>query len=135
MCLIVQWAIGVSVDQGMVEGYERGDVPLVGAVFELPVCAAVALSLPVDDAEWESLAGDDAETGWVLGVTWVVGGAEEPGFLDEVCEEVFVLGGGEFESAAFDDCGAIGFCVADVMECQHSVQHEVWQGAVGMVGL
>ena len=94
MWVIVQCACGVRFSQVMVEGTEGWAFPFVGAVFELPACAALALSLPVDDAEWESFAGVGAEGSWA----GLVVACEEPCFFDEERCEVFVVVGAELEA-------------------------------------
>lgn len=40
-------------------------------------------------------------------------GAEDPGFFDEVCDEVFSVLGGELVVGSVDDGGAEGFDVVD----------------------
>lgn len=82
MWVIVQCACGVRFSQVIVEGTEDWAFPFVGVGFELPFGASFALSLPVDDAEWESVSGVGAEGSG----SGLVVGAELPGLFDEVCE-------------------------------------------------
>ena len=104
--------VGVRLFQFGVERDECGLGAGVGVGAESPGGSAVGGAGVVVDAAAECCAGVCAEAE----VSWVEMECEFPGCFDEVGEEVFVLVVGEGVPAWFDDAGAEGFGVCDVVE-------------------
>lgn len=113
MCRTVHLCAGVSLLRSIVEGYELGTWPFVGAVCELPFCPAVPFPFPVCDPDpYSAEVGEAALAGVVL-----VG--ELPCLGDDPREQFFVFVVVEFwDSASLDESTAIGFDIANVMQPQ-----------------